>query len=64
MVGEVVTISEQISELCGGLAAGAPWGTFAPGGSQAEAGPAGQGAGGEEGPGTGGSPGPGAAEND
>jgi uroporphyrin-III C-methyltransferase/precorrin-2 dehydrogenase/sirohydrochlorin ferrochelatase len=64
VVGEVVTISEQISELCGGLAAGAPWGTFAPGGSQAEAGPAGQGAGGEEGPGTGGSPGPGAAEND
>ena len=31
VVGEVVTISEQISELRGGLAAGAPWGTFAPG---------------------------------
>jgi uroporphyrin-III C-methyltransferase/precorrin-2 dehydrogenase/sirohydrochlorin ferrochelatase len=64
VVGEVVTISEQISELRGGLAAGAPWGTFAPGGSQATQAPAGQGAGGEEGPGTGGSPAPGAAEND
>jgi uroporphyrin-III C-methyltransferase / precorrin-2 dehydrogenase / sirohydrochlorin ferrochelatase len=31
VVGEVVTISEQIAELCGGLAVGAPWGTFAPG---------------------------------
>jgi uroporphyrin-III C-methyltransferase / precorrin-2 dehydrogenase / sirohydrochlorin ferrochelatase len=33
VVGEVVTISEQIAELCGGLAVGVPWGTFAPGGS-------------------------------
>jgi uroporphyrin-III C-methyltransferase / precorrin-2 dehydrogenase / sirohydrochlorin ferrochelatase len=31
VVGEVVTISEQIAELCGGLAVGAPWGTFVPG---------------------------------
>jgi uroporphyrin-III C-methyltransferase / precorrin-2 dehydrogenase / sirohydrochlorin ferrochelatase len=30
VVGEVVTISEQIAELCGGLADGVPWGTFAP----------------------------------
>jgi uroporphyrin-III C-methyltransferase / precorrin-2 dehydrogenase / sirohydrochlorin ferrochelatase len=30
VVGEVVSISEQIAELCGGLLAGAPWGTFAP----------------------------------
>jgi uroporphyrin-III C-methyltransferase / precorrin-2 dehydrogenase / sirohydrochlorin ferrochelatase len=30
VVGEVVTISEQIAELCGGLAGGVPWGTFAP----------------------------------
>jgi uroporphyrin-III C-methyltransferase/precorrin-2 dehydrogenase/sirohydrochlorin ferrochelatase len=29
VVGEVVTISEQISELCGGLA-GTPWGIFVP----------------------------------
>jgi hypothetical protein len=26
-----VTISEQIADLCGGLAVGAPWGTFVPG---------------------------------
>ena len=64
VVGEVVTISEQISELRGGLAAEAPWGTFAPGGSQGMQPPAGHGAGGEEGPGAGGSPAPGAAEND
>ena len=31
VVGEVVTISEQIADLCGGLAVGAPWGTFVPG---------------------------------
>jgi len=31
VVGEVVTISEQIREICGGLADGAPWGTFTPG---------------------------------
>jgi uroporphyrin-III C-methyltransferase / precorrin-2 dehydrogenase / sirohydrochlorin ferrochelatase len=30
VVGEVVTISEQISELCGGLAGSPPWGTFVP----------------------------------
>ena len=30
VVGEVVTISEQISELSGGLAEGAVWGTFVP----------------------------------
>ncbi len=30
VVGEVVTISEQISELCGGLAGAPPWGTFVP----------------------------------
>jgi uroporphyrin-III C-methyltransferase / precorrin-2 dehydrogenase / sirohydrochlorin ferrochelatase len=30
VVGEVVTISEQVSELCGGLAGTPPWGTFVP----------------------------------
>ena len=66
VVGEVVTISEQISELCGGLAVGAPWGTFAPSSSQAKAASAGQGSGpgGEEGSGTGGSSAPRAAGND
>jgi uroporphyrin-III C-methyltransferase / precorrin-2 dehydrogenase / sirohydrochlorin ferrochelatase len=34
VVGEVVTISEQISELCGGLAGSPPWGTFVPRGGQ------------------------------
>ncbi len=34
VVGEVVTISEQISELCGGLAGTQPWGTFVPRGGQ------------------------------
>jgi uroporphyrin-III C-methyltransferase/precorrin-2 dehydrogenase/sirohydrochlorin ferrochelatase len=34
VVGEVVTISEQISELCGGLAGTPPWGTFVPRGGQ------------------------------
>jgi uroporphyrin-III C-methyltransferase/precorrin-2 dehydrogenase/sirohydrochlorin ferrochelatase len=33
VVGEVVTISEQISQLCGGLAGTAPWGTFVPRGA-------------------------------
>ena len=33
VVGEVVSISEQIAELCGGLLPGAPWGTFAPRGA-------------------------------
>ena len=31
VVGEVVTVSEQIFELCGGRAGPAPWGTFVPG---------------------------------
>jgi uroporphyrin-III C-methyltransferase/precorrin-2 dehydrogenase/sirohydrochlorin ferrochelatase len=31
VVGEVVTISEQIADLCGGLGVGVPWGTFVPG---------------------------------
>jgi uroporphyrin-III C-methyltransferase / precorrin-2 dehydrogenase / sirohydrochlorin ferrochelatase len=66
VVGEAVTISEQISELCGGLAVGAPWGTFTPGGGRAPAVPAGQDSepGGEEGSGVGGSPAPRAARND
>jgi uroporphyrin-III C-methyltransferase/precorrin-2 dehydrogenase/sirohydrochlorin ferrochelatase len=34
VVGEVVAISEQISELCGGLAGTPPWGTFVPRGGQ------------------------------
>jgi uroporphyrin-III C-methyltransferase / precorrin-2 dehydrogenase / sirohydrochlorin ferrochelatase len=33
VVGEVVTISEQISELCGGLTGVPPWGTFVPEGA-------------------------------
>lgn len=32
VVGEVVTIADQIRELCGGLAADGAWGRFAPGG--------------------------------
>jgi uroporphyrin-III C-methyltransferase / precorrin-2 dehydrogenase / sirohydrochlorin ferrochelatase len=59
VVGEVVTISEQISELCGGLAGTPPWGVFVPrGGEQGEEQviPAARGSGpGEEG-GSGGSP--------
>ena len=35
VVGEVVTISEQISQLCGGLAATAPRGKFVPGSAPA-----------------------------
>jgi len=34
VVGEVVTISEQIAELCGGLAGSPRWGTFAPDGAR------------------------------
>jgi len=66
VVGEVVTISEQISELCGGLAVSAPWGTFVPGGAQGQVISAarGSGAGEEGGSGTGGSPAPGAARDD
>jgi uroporphyrin-III C-methyltransferase / precorrin-2 dehydrogenase / sirohydrochlorin ferrochelatase len=66
VVGEVVTISEQISELCGGLAVSAPWGTFVPGGAQGQVpSPArGSGAGEGGGSGPGGSRAPGAARND
>jgi uroporphyrin-III C-methyltransferase / precorrin-2 dehydrogenase / sirohydrochlorin ferrochelatase len=64
VVGEVVAISEQISELCGGLA-GPPWGTFVPSGTGAareQAAPAEpqSGPGEEGGSGTGGAPAPGA----
>jgi uroporphyrin-III C-methyltransferase / precorrin-2 dehydrogenase / sirohydrochlorin ferrochelatase len=66
VVGEVVTVSEQITELCGGLVAAAPWGTFVPADhhgngtvssrdSKADR---------EEGPGSGTAPVPGAAGND
>jgi uroporphyrin-III C-methyltransferase / precorrin-2 dehydrogenase / sirohydrochlorin ferrochelatase len=63
VVGEVVTVSEQIAELCGGLAASAPWGTFVPGSprGQGTAGSLGSGADREEGPGTGNLPASGAA---
>jgi uroporphyrin-III C-methyltransferase / precorrin-2 dehydrogenase / sirohydrochlorin ferrochelatase len=69
VVGEVVTISEQISELCGGLAGAPPWGTFVPvGGGQSgeQEIPAarGSGPGGEGGSGTGSPPTPGAVRND
>ncbi len=66
VVGEVVAISEQISELCGGLAEGAPWGTFAPGGAGARVGTTarGSGAGREEGSPAGSSPACEAVTND
>jgi uroporphyrin-III C-methyltransferase / precorrin-2 dehydrogenase / sirohydrochlorin ferrochelatase len=66
VVGEVVTISEQISELCGGLAVSAPWGTFVPGRAQEQVIPAarGSGAGKEGGSGTGDPPAPGAERDD
>jgi uroporphyrin-III C-methyltransferase / precorrin-2 dehydrogenase / sirohydrochlorin ferrochelatase len=66
VVGEVVTISEQISELCGGLAVSAPWGTFMPGGGQDQVISAarGGGAGEEGGSGTGSTPAPRAARDD
>jgi uroporphyrin-III C-methyltransferase / precorrin-2 dehydrogenase / sirohydrochlorin ferrochelatase len=66
VVGEVVTISEQISELCGGLKAAAPWGLFVPGISYGQGIAASQdsGADKEEGPGTGSAPTLGAAGND
>ncbi len=66
VVGEVVTVSEQISELCGGLAAAAPWGTFVPDGHHGHrmASSRGSGADREEGPGTGTALNPGAAGND
>jgi uroporphyrin-III C-methyltransferase / precorrin-2 dehydrogenase / sirohydrochlorin ferrochelatase len=68
VVGEVVTISEQISELCGGLA-GAPWGTFVPdgagkGGEQAISAARGSPPGEEGGSGTGSSPTSGAVRDD
>jgi uroporphyrin-III C-methyltransferase/precorrin-2 dehydrogenase/sirohydrochlorin ferrochelatase len=66
VVGEVVTISEQIAELCGGLAVGAPWGTFAPGSAQAQVTPCARdsGAGREEGSPAGGWPDSGAVRDD
>lgn len=64
VVGEVVTISEQIWELCGGVAA-APWGEFMPGSPQGQVTSTAHDSGTdrEEGPGTG-LPGQGAAGND
>lgn len=64
VVGEVVTISEQIWELCAGMTM-APWGVFMPGGPQGQVTSTAQvsGTDREEGPGTG-SPGQGAAGND
>jgi hypothetical protein len=61
-----VTISEQISELCDGLAVSVPWGTFVPGHAQEQVISAalGSGAGEEGGSGTGGSPAPGAERDD
>jgi len=59
VVGEVVTISEQIFELCGGRTDTAPWGTFVPGAQ----GPA-SGAAGEEGGSGAGSPAPGTEPDD
>ncbi len=66
VVGEVVTISEQIAELCGGLARGTPWGTFVPGGAKVQVRPAvrGSGPGREEGSSAGGSPDSGAVRDD
>jgi uroporphyrin-III C-methyltransferase / precorrin-2 dehydrogenase / sirohydrochlorin ferrochelatase len=68
VVGEVVTISEQISELCGGLA-GTPWGTFVPdgaGGTRGQAASAARGSGPQKegGSGTGSLPAPGAVRDD
>jgi uroporphyrin-III C-methyltransferase / precorrin-2 dehydrogenase / sirohydrochlorin ferrochelatase len=63
VVGEVVTVSEEISELCGVLVDAAPWGMFVPGipqGPRAAVSRA-RGADREEGPGTGSLPTPGAA---
>jgi uroporphyrin-III C-methyltransferase / precorrin-2 dehydrogenase / sirohydrochlorin ferrochelatase len=66
VVGEVVTVSQQISELCGGLAAAAPWGTFVPAGHHGHgmAPSRDSGADREEGPRTGKAPAPEAAGND
>jgi uroporphyrin-III C-methyltransferase / precorrin-2 dehydrogenase / sirohydrochlorin ferrochelatase len=59
VVGEVVTISEHIVELCGGRTDTAPWGTFVPG----VPGPVSGGAGKEGGSGAG-SPAPGTGPDD
>jgi uroporphyrin-III C-methyltransferase / precorrin-2 dehydrogenase / sirohydrochlorin ferrochelatase len=66
VVGEVVTISEQISELCGGLAVSAPWGTFMPGRAQEQVISAARGSGAAEegGSGTGDPLAPGAERDD
>jgi uroporphyrin-III C-methyltransferase / precorrin-2 dehydrogenase / sirohydrochlorin ferrochelatase len=66
VVGEVVAISEQIAELCGGLAVSAPWGTFVPSDAQGPVNAAarGSGPGGEGGPGAGVAPVPGAVRHD
>ncbi len=71
VVGEVVTISEQIWKICGGLTVGVPWGTFAPGGAAARDRPAARDKPAardrpdrEEGSSAGGSPDPGAVRND
>jgi uroporphyrin-III C-methyltransferase / precorrin-2 dehydrogenase / sirohydrochlorin ferrochelatase len=66
VVGEVVTISEQIAELCGGLAGSPRWGTFAPDGARDEVISAARGGGpGEEGgSGHGSPPTPGAVADD
>jgi siroheme synthase len=63
VVGEVVTISEQISELCGGLPGSPRWGTFVPRDEVISA-ARGGGPGGEGGSGRGGLPTPGAAADD
>jgi uroporphyrin-III C-methyltransferase / precorrin-2 dehydrogenase / sirohydrochlorin ferrochelatase len=66
VVGEVVTISEQIAELCGGVAGSPRWGTFAPDGARDEVISAarGGGAGEEGGSGRGSPPTPGAVADD
>ena len=63
VVGEVVTISEQISELCGGLPGSPRWGTFVPRDEVISA-ARGGGPGEEGGSGSGGPPMPGAAADD
>jgi uroporphyrin-III C-methyltransferase / precorrin-2 dehydrogenase / sirohydrochlorin ferrochelatase len=51
VVGEVVTISEHIYELCGGRSDPAPWGTFVPDAQEPESsGPAKEGGSGAGGP--------------
>jgi hypothetical protein len=60
VVGEVVTISEHIFELCGGRPDPAPWGTFVPGAQ----GPVSSGPGEEGGSGAGSLPVPGTGPDD